>query len=63
MYISGTQYNLEDRIHQLCITSGDFAQYSGEYLLYSGSYSPYVMEKVRRELVKRNITLSYEFHD
>lgn len=51
MYETGTQFNFEDRLHQLCSTTGDLALYRTE----SGDYTFTVNElrKIEKEVEKK----------
>lgn len=52
MYLSGTILTLERRLHQLCLTSGDFDSYYAEYQSYATT-----QPKIERELTKRQVIL------
>src|SRR5687767_6526178 len=49
MYIEGTAYNLESRIHQNCVDQESYTQFRTEFLGYSLSKA--LENKINKELV------------
>lgn len=62
MYISGTQYNFINRLHQLASSTGDLNTYQLEVdtYTYSGIPSVHVVKKINREFGQTyfNLTLN-----
>jgi hypothetical protein len=59
MFISGSQYDFENRLHQLPTTTGDLQTFITEYSAYSGDATAAILEKWDRELLKKRIILNF----
>jgi hypothetical protein len=56
MYIAGTQYNFENRLHQLPTSIGDLNNFRAEYNSY-GSAAAYLISKWDKEFIKKEYFL------
>jgi hypothetical protein len=55
MYISGTKYDLERRIHQLCTTPSDYTDYQTEFAGYTFTGQEiHIENRINKEFTKKS---------
>jgi hypothetical protein len=50
MYVTGTLYDLQARVKQLCFSGADYSGYYSEYTSYTGTAEKNLSNKIAREL-------------